>query len=331
MSFIGILILSIDTLFLREMSTLPDLTVAFWRYLIFSIAILFTMFCIARRKMYLAFRNMGYLGIIAGLLWGGSNFCFTAAVQNTAAANVLVINASNTIFSVIFSYFLLGDPILLRTAVTTLVCFGAIVLVFSSEFGGGTEGLVGNLYALAAAVTLGLYLPLCRLKSMTSEASNRKILTTAVAVMDINSGTVPSEHTITELDDIMEVMGYNVIAGFTVSIISAGLGADTLAVTLPSVAYLLINGIVILGLSFCLLSIGPMYVPAAEVRYNTHSRHDPLTCYVHTYTHTYQHPDLLMIFVFYVVFLLICLVFSCSLMFLVETVLGPCWVYLGGK
>ena len=217
----------------------------------------------ARRKMFAAFCNMGFLGMIAGLLWGGSNFCFTAAVQNTAAANVLVINASNAIFSAIFSYFLLGDPILFRTAATTLVCFGAIVLVFSSEFGGGSGGLVGNLYALAAAVTVGLYLPLCRLKSMTSAATNRKTSTAAVMdINNINNNTIP----ITEMDDIMEVMGYNVIAGFTVSIIAAGLGADFLAVTSSSVVYLLINGIIVLGLSFCLLSIGPMYVPAAEVR-----------------------------------------------------------------
>ena len=212
--------------------------------------------------------------MLAGLLWGVSNFFFTIAVQNTAAANVLVINASNTVFSSIFAYFLLGEPIPLRTAATILVCFGAIVLVFSSELGGGIDGLGGNLYALAAAVLLGLYLPLCRYKSVKSPSSVAVVAAADVVV-------VASQN---ELDDILEVMGYNVIAGLTVTIISVGLGAEILAVDRTSAAYLLIDGILILGVSFCLLSIGPLYIPAPEV----------------------------------------------SLMFLIETLLGPVWVWLAG-
>lgn len=56
---------------------------------------------------------------------------FTAAIQHTAVANVLVIVASNAVFSSIFSYLLLKEIIPLRMWVTSFVCFGAIALIFS--------------------------------------------------------------------------------------------------------------------------------------------------------------------------------------------------------
>jgi drug/metabolite transporter (DMT)-like permease len=276
LSFAGILILTPDTPLLRLLAEVsPDLTVLFWRCTISAMSVLLMMLPLGGfRRTGKAFRGMGPYGITAGLLWGVSNFFFTLAVQNTAAANVLVINASNTVFSSIFAYFLLGEPIPLRTAATILVCFGAIVLVFSSQLTGGADGLAGNFYALAAAATLGLYLPLCRYKSIKSSPST--VASAASADVALESQR--------ELDDILEVMGYNVIAGLTVTVISAGMGAKTAAVNSQAVTLLLIDGILVLGVSFCLLSIGPLYIPAPEV----------------------------------------------SLMFLVETLLGPVWVWLAG-
>jgi drug/metabolite transporter (DMT)-like permease len=276
LSFAGILILTPDTPLLRLLAEVsPDLTVLFWRYSIAAMSVILMMLVGGGgiRRTARTFRGMGPYGLAAGLLWGVSNFFFTIAVQNTAAANVLVINASNTVFSSIFAYFLLGEPIPLRTAATILVCFGAIVLVFSSQLTGGTDGLAGNFYALAAAATLGLYLPLCRYKSMKSSPS--AVATTSADV------ALASQR---ELDDLLEVMGYNVLAGLTVTIIAAGMGANTAAVNSQAVTYLLIDGVLVLGVSFCLLSIGPLYIPAPEV----------------------------------------------SLMFLVETLLGPVWVWLAG-
>ena len=75
----------------------------------------------------------GIFGWIAGLLWGASNMLFTAAIQNTAVANVLVIVASNTVFSSIFSYLLLGELIPIRMFITSAICFGAIALIFSGK------------------------------------------------------------------------------------------------------------------------------------------------------------------------------------------------------
>lgn len=88
---------------------------------------------------------------------------FTAAVESTVAANVLVILASNPIFSAIFSYLLLEEVMPLRTIITCIICFGAIILIFSSQLGGSSNTIEGNMYALIASVTLGEYLVLIRL------------------------------------------------------------------------------------------------------------------------------------------------------------------------
>ena len=292
LSLVGILVLTPDTLCLRLMSDTADNTIMFWRYAISAVSILSYMVAVRPFKVVSTFANLGIIGLFAGSLWGVGNFCFTAAVQNTAAANVLVINASNTIFSAIFAYFLVGDAVPWRTAITTLVCFGAIILVFSSEFGGGSGSWVGNVYAVGAAVSLGLYLPLCRYKSMKSTAplpvkpQPHPIAETQAGVTPAAAAVAgPGAQTSNVMDDdIMEILAYNVVAGLVVAIIAAGIGADPRTVATQSVPYLLVNGIVVLGFSFCLLSVGPMYIPAAEV----------------------------------------------SLLFLVETVLGPVLVYLAG-
>ena len=76
----------------------------------------------------------GPFGWGAGMLWGASNMLFTSAIQLTAVSNVLVIVASNTVFSSIFSYLLLGEIIPIRMIVTSIICFGAIALIFSGEY-----------------------------------------------------------------------------------------------------------------------------------------------------------------------------------------------------
>ena len=75
----------------------------------------------------------GLFGWCAGLIWGASNILFTSAIQHTAVANVLVIVASNTVFSSAFSYFMLKEVIPIRMWVTSFVCFGAIALIFSGS------------------------------------------------------------------------------------------------------------------------------------------------------------------------------------------------------
>lgn len=185
---------------------------------------------------------------------------FTSAIQLTAVANVLVILASNPMWTVILSYFALGEEIKLRTVVCCLVCFGAIVLIFVSDLQASqdqklsSDSLLGNILALFASFTLGGYFVLLRVASKFE-------------------GVEP------------DMLPCNVIAGFSAGFVSLILGAAPLAVkNTREVAFLCLQGIITLPLSFALLTIGPSLITATEV----------------------------------------------SLYMLIETVLGPCWVYLAG-
>lgn len=142
----------------------------------------------------------GLFGWVAGLIWGASNMLFTAAVQRTAVANVLVIVASNTVFSSVFSYMLLGELIPLRMWITSFICFGAIALIFSGnefvlskfrvallnsasshfrnvhyflctlgDLGGGSGQAFGSILAVIASVTQGLFFSMIRYKYAKGE------------------------------------------------------------------------------------------------------------------------------------------------------------------
>jgi drug/metabolite transporter (DMT)-like permease len=323
----GVFILSPDSLAIRKLGVCPDLTVQFYRYLIAAITILSYIIHEKRQSTLYVFKNAGYVGALSGLIWGAANFLFTYAVQNTAAANVLVINASNAIFASIFAYLILGETIPTRTLVAIIVCFGAIALVFSTELSseGGSSTLYGNIAALFSAMCLGLFLPLCRLKSVlgspqptsttaptpgpgpgpgpaTTTApdtactiTNPSPLSASAAINDVEGGqgggprnsvntAAPTANSPDPNDENIELLSYNVMACLWVSILALILGADVTAVDANSGWLLVVNGVFIIGLSFCMLVIGPSFIPAPEV----------------------------------------------SLFFLIETVVGPLWVFLGG-
>jgi drug/metabolite transporter (DMT)-like permease len=93
------------------------------------------------------------------------------AIQYTIVANVLVILASNPLFSALFSWLMIGEVILLRTAVCMGVCVGAIALIFYDQIGGDSsaQGVLGNIFAVGAAVLLGLYFALIHMADRKKE------------------------------------------------------------------------------------------------------------------------------------------------------------------
>lgn len=118
-----------------------------------------------RRHTIEKFKEIGKVGVLASISWGAANFFFTTAVQQTAVANVLVINASNPMFSAILGLLLLKERIPIHTIICCVVCFGAILLIFSTELGSDSNNLVGMICALLSSVLMGLYFVLLRVAS----------------------------------------------------------------------------------------------------------------------------------------------------------------------
>jgi drug/metabolite transporter (DMT)-like permease len=164
----GVLLLTPDSLLLRKVGGVPTFTVMFYRFAIFATAML-TGLCLAHRGGIVGkFRALGKWGVLAGLVLGHSNLFITIAFQQTAIANVLVINASNPIFSALLSRLLLGEVLPLRTLVCAAVCIGAIVLIFAGEVQNGGDP-TGLYYSVATAVTFGTYFVVLRYISVYLE------------------------------------------------------------------------------------------------------------------------------------------------------------------
>lgn len=265
MCFIGIMLLTPDTLFIRLLQHLPDVTVLFLRCIIPAISTTILMLCIDAKLFISTFKGIGIVGAIAGVLFGATHMLFTFAVQRTAVANVVVINSSSSIFSSISAYFIYGETIPLRTFVVILVCLGAILLVFSASFNGNDSSFVGGILTIGSAISVGVYFTLCRYKSMLCGSSNSNVDT--------------------KTEEIMDVLAYSVFGFLLASIVCLCIGVDDFhLVTGYDIGLLMINGVFVLSFSFLLLTIGPLYIISAEV----------------------------------------------SLFFLIETILGPVWVFAAG-
>ena len=156
---VGVLVLTPDTLLIRAAGHVHPPTLLFYRYGFYGFTIL--SFVIARegKQFFFNFIKIGWIGVLCGFTFGISNILFTIAVHYTAAANVLVILATNPLFSALFSWFLLGDVIQVRTAITMLVGLAAISLIFYDEFSGGSSPkvILGNIFACCTSVLMGLY------------------------------------------------------------------------------------------------------------------------------------------------------------------------------
>ena len=161
---VGVLTLTPDTLLIRAMGDFHPPTLLFYRYGLHAMSILCYVFFQNGKETLTTLMDMGWIGILCGLIFGTSNIFFTTAVQYTAAGNVLVILAVNPLFAALFSWLLLGDVINLRTMITMLIGLGAISLIFYDEIASGStsRSVWGNVFACCTCVLMGLFFAIVR-------------------------------------------------------------------------------------------------------------------------------------------------------------------------
>ena len=233
---LGVLALCPDTLMLREVQEADDWTVTCFRGIFFGAFMM--AFQIAHdgspSRTLNSLRSLGSLGVVAGAVQGVSMLFFTLAVQNTAVANVLVINSTNPVFAAIFSYLILKERIPWKTAVVMVMCFGAILVVFSTELGKSSDSsaLLGNLFALGAASTIGLYFVLVRLAATHDPAA--------------------------------DMLPCNIVSGIVTAVVALAIGRGTRLLTPRDYGFLVAQGMG-LAVSFGLLTVGPSFISAPEV------------------------------------------------------------------
>jgi drug/metabolite transporter (DMT)-like permease len=240
--FLGVLVLTPDTLLIRLIAV-DHWTLLVWRGLLQALGLSVLVACFHGRNTLACFRAVGPAGYSAALLFALSTVLFVVALTYTSVANTLIIVASAPFFAALASRIFLGEAIARRTWIAIVVALGGIALLAFENL--GASSLWGDLAALGVATAMG---------------GNFTVIRHARAV--------------------------NMIPAMALSGVIVGLAA--LLVGEPAVldrtqlAWMLAMGLFVVPVSFALITLGPRYLPAAEV----------------------------------------------SLLLLLETVLGPFWVWM---
>ena len=160
LSFIGVLILSPDSLLIRLVD-LDDFSLIFYRSALPILTILIFLIYTYQKSFLKSFYLIGIPGIIYAILYAITHICFVYSIQNTAVANTLVLIASAPIFAALFSVFILKEIPSFFTWMVILISVIAMIIIGIGSF--TTTGLFGDLMALIVATGMGFSMVLVRL------------------------------------------------------------------------------------------------------------------------------------------------------------------------
>lgn len=173
-----------------------------------------------------ALLRLGGAGWVLALLHCFGGLAFVTATTLTGAANVLVIFAAVPLLAALLSRVLLGEVIARRTWISVATGLGGIALVFKGSLGQGTA--TGDLCALVAACAMAWTFVLLR----SARAVN---MVPAIAVGSL----------------LMAALGWG--------------WADSIALSSQDAPWVLLMGLLVLPVSFVLITLAPRYIPAPEV------------------------------------------------------------------
>lgn len=200
-------------------------TLGFWRGLGLASVLLVVQLLRHRFRVLIVFRGLGIVGLAAAALSGMGTVLFVAAVQHTSVANVLILIGASPLIAAGLSWAFLNEQIPLRTWVAIAATLTGVALAV----GGGLEGpRWGDLFAAGTSVCMAAYLTLLRGAKdldMTPCISVSGLIAALISWPLARPGSVPAE----------------------------------------GVVYVGILCLIVIPLSFYLITLGPRYLPAHEV------------------------------------------------------------------
>ncbi len=224
-TLLGVLVLTPDALLIRLIHV-DTWTILFWRGIFFAAAILCFYFLRYRTRIIDLFIKMGWRGVQAAIMFASSTIFFVNAIEETSVANVLVIIATAPLFSAIISRIFLKEGISASTWIAILISSGGIGAIFVGSLTAGNS--LGDFYALACAFSIAAHITTVR----------------------------QAKHV-----DMVPSLG---MSGILIALIVLPLAAPN-SVTVSDFSYLFLLGFFVLPIAFGLITIGPRYIPAAEV------------------------------------------------------------------
>ena len=226
----GVMVLTPDGL-LTTLITADIWTMLFWRGFLMAITLtIFSIFTIRIKTISKNFviydRETLKYSLYVALLFAVSSISFVIAIVNTNVANTLFLITISPLFAAGFAYIFLHEPVSKTTIIVSLITIIGMLIIFGDGIDKGN--LLGNLAAVLAAASWAGTLVILR-KSAISNIS-----------LTIATG------------------------GYIIALISLIL-APTLKMSTNDMIWVGLQGLIILPLSFGLISLGPKYLPAPEV------------------------------------------------------------------
>ena len=169
LSVVGILALTPDALLLRKTSHIPNYNVLFYRFLSFAMFMFVGLLITEGKNCLNKIKDLGRWGTATGIVFGAAQLFIAIGMQNTAAANVLVIESFNPVFAMIFSWLIIHESTSNLTFGTSVVCILAILLIFIGDYNesdSNSSNSIGLLFAIGASVLFGLYVVMLRWLSL---------------------------------------------------------------------------------------------------------------------------------------------------------------------
>lgn len=230
---LGVLFIVPDSLLIRLIDA-DLMTVVFWRAVFTSVTMCVWTLAAHRGATFSVLHGMGKAGIGYAIFLGFGTMLFGVSIQLTSVANTVFILSTTPVFSAVISRVFLGERISQRMVWTIALCIvGVAVIAFGSlmENAEGTSSstqLLGDLCAVGSAFGLA---------SAFTVARSRPDVSMVPAVG----------------------LGYFIIVFVSLPF------AEPASINGASWIYAILLGCIFLPLGMGLMSLGPRYIPSAEV------------------------------------------------------------------
>lgn len=158
---LGVLILSPDAMLIRLMTAEP-MTIVFWRGV--GIFVMLSLMSVVRHRGRLVayLRSVGPIGLLVSVLFAICQLGFVGGVATTNPAHVLVMVAATPLVAALASRLILGERIAPSTGIAIVAGLSGVAIMMSAHLGGGGGQLSGDLIAAAVPLSLGIAFTLIR-------------------------------------------------------------------------------------------------------------------------------------------------------------------------
>ena len=152
LAFIGILMITPDSLFIRLVS-LDSWGLVFYRGVIPFICLLIGLLFVYNKKFFSAFVAIGIAGVLNAIIIALMNISFIFSIENTNVANTLVMISLAPFTAAIMSSIFLKEHPKPRTWVAMVFCFSFVLFIFYDSY--EANRLFGDLFGLITAILVG--------------------------------------------------------------------------------------------------------------------------------------------------------------------------------